>query len=183
MCVILPNIPIKRWKKDKMNDIFLSFGGDIVFVWHGENIADSTISNDFLPLTELGIKQAEEAMKIIGNNFDAVISSTSTRCVMTAKVIMNGEEPIKDVRLLERGWANKEHDGRETDEQAKERFIGLLKDIAKRYKKQRVVIVTHGSFIKLAQDVIENRCIERNRINNCSIIEYNRNGKKIILKN
>lgn len=165
-----------------MNDIFLRFGGDIILVRHGENNIDDTISNNLLTLTTQGIEQAREANRILDNQFDVVMSSISMRCVMTARIIMNGKEPIKDARLLERGWGNKEHDGTETDEQAKERFLGLLKDIAKRYKKKRVVIVTHGSFIKLAQDIIENRCLERNRINNCSIIEYNRNREVKVLK-
>lgn len=168
--------------KDKMNDIFLSFGGDLVFVRHGENIINSAISNDFLPLTELGIKQAEEVKKIIGDNFDVVISSISMRCIMTAKIIMNGGDPIKEIRLLERGWGNKEQDGRETDEQAKERLLFFLKDISKRYHQKRVVIVTHGALMRLAQDVIENNCIKREHINNCDIIEYNRNGKKKVIK-
>lgn len=168
--------------KDKMNNIFLSFGGDLVFVRHGENIVNSAISNDFLPLTELGIKQAEEAKKIIGNNYDVVISSTSTRCIMTAKIIMNGENPIEDVRLLERGFGNKEHDGRETDEQARERLLTVLKDISKKYCQKRVVIVTHGALMRLAQDIIENNFIKRERINNCDVIEYNRKGKKKVIK-
>ena len=168
--------------KDKMNDIFLSFGGDLVFVRHGENIINSAISNNFLPLTELGIKQAEEVKKIIGDNFDVVISSISIRCIMTAKIIMNGEDPIKDIRLLERGWGNKEQDGRETDEQAKERLLIFLKDISKRYHQKRVVIVTHGALMRLAQDIIENNCIKREHINNCDIIEYKRNGKKKVIK-
>lgn len=165
-----------------MNDIFLKFGGDLIFVRHGENSISSVISNDFLPLTELGIKQAEEARKIIDNNFDVIISSTSKRCIMTAKIIANGRESIENIQLLERGWGNKEHDGRENDEQARARFLKFLKAVAKSYHQKRIIVVTHGAFIKIAQDVIENSCIERSRINNCSIIEYNRNGKKIILK-
>lgn len=165
-----------------MNDIFLKFGGDLILVRHGENIIDTTISNDLLSLTEKGKKQAQEVKGILNNHFDIVMCSTAIRCIMTSEIIMNGKEPIKDIRLLEKGWGNKEHDGRESNEQAKERFIGVLKDIAKRYQEKRVVIVTHGSFIKLAQDVLENRYIERNRVNNCNVIEYNRNGKKIILK-
>lgn len=166
-----------------MNNIFLSFGGDLIFIRHGENVIDSTTNNDFLLLTELGIKQAERVKKIVNGNFDCVISSVSMRCVMTAQIIMNGKNPIKDTRLLERGWGNKEHDGKETDDQAKRRFIEFLEDVTKMYREKRIIIVTHGSLIKLAQDVIENNCEKRKRVDNCDIIEYNRDGNKIVTKN
>ncbi len=148
---------------------------------HGENIVNSSINNDLLQLTENGKQQAENARKRIGA-FDIVISSTSMRCIMTAKIIMNGGKPLRDIRLLERGWGNKEHDGKETDEQAKIRFIEVLTDIAKLYHGKNIVIVTHGTLMKLAQDIIENKCAQRETVNNCDIIKYDKNGEKIVLK-
>lgn len=165
-----------------MNDVFLRFGGDLIFIRHGENLIDSTSKNDFLPLTEFGIKQAEKVKKIIDNHFDIVMCSTSTRCIMTAKIIADSNIPITDMRLLERGWGNEKHDGKETDEQARKRITDVLEYISKEYGKKRVIIVTHGSLIKLAQDIIENKCEKRECINNCDIIEYNRDGTKKITK-
>lgn len=91
---------------------------DLILVRHGESVLDNSIPNDLLPLTEVGIKQAKEAQKILQNKFDIVISSTSKRAIMTAKIIAEGKEPLQDERLIERGWGNKEKDGKETDEEA-----------------------------------------------------------------
>lgn len=171
-----------KYDKQKMKNVFFRFGGDLILIRHGENLIDSTIDNDLLPLTEFGIEQAEKVRKILDGCFDIVISSTSMRCVTTAKIIANNMETITDRRLLERGWGNKEYDGKETNEQAKERFMDFLNDINERYHGKRVVVVTHGSFMKLAQDIVENKCEERERIDNCDIIEYNRSGMKKITK-
>ena len=155
---------------------------DLILVRHGESVLDNSIPNDLLPLTEVGIKQAKEAQKILQNKFDIVISSTSKRAIMTAKIIAEGKEPLQDERLIESGWGNKEKDGKETDEEARTRFHNFLIDILNLYKYRRILIVTHGSLIKLSQDVIEDKILKRDIVNNCTIIKYDKNKNKEILK-
>ena len=156
---------------------------DLIFVRHAEAVIDETLPNNLLPLTQLGAIQAEEVSKLLENQYDIVISSISNRAVMTAKAILKGKEPIQDKRLLERGWGNEQQDGKETDEEAEIRITNFLKEIIEKYKNNRIVIVTHGSLIKIAQNVIENQKLERGRINNCTTIKYTKNKEKIVIKN
>lgn len=146
----------------------------ITLIRHGENIIDNSIPNDLLLLSNEGIKQCEWAKKLLKNDFDIVFSSTSKRAILTAKIIANRKRIITDENLLERGWGNKLHDGKETDEQAKARFEDFINEIIKKYKNKKILIVTHGSLIKIAQNVIEKVNIPRNNIDNCSIIKYTR---------
>lgn len=155
---------------------------DLIIVRHGESVLDTNIPNDLLPLTEAGIKQAKEAQKILIDKFDVVISSTSKRAVMTAKIIAGGKKTLQDERLIERGWGNKEKNGKETDEEARTRFTNFLIDILRIYKYRRILIVSHGSLIKLGQDVIEEKILKRGIVNNCTIIKYDKNKDKEILK-
>lgn len=111
-----------------------------------------------------------------------MISSISQRAIETAQIIAKEKCIEVDDRLLERGWGNENQDGKETDAEAKSRFKKFLRDILERYSNKRILLVTHGSLIKLAQDVIENNCIERERVNNCTIIKYNKNKEKEIMK-
>lgn len=150
---------------------------NIILVRHGENIFDKTIENNLLPLSEEGLKQAETAAKIINNNFDIVISSNSLRSMQTANIISNNHNLIVDSRLIERGWGNDGHDGTESDNIARNRFKLFFEEILNKYEGKRILIVSHGSLIKLAQDVIENKIIQREIVNNCTIIMYDQ--KKI----
>lgn len=155
---------------------------DLILVRHAEAVEDNSISNNLLTLSTLGILQAQEVSKLLKNKFDIVFSSTSKRAIMTANIILQGKEPIQDARLLERGWGNSKQDGKETNEEAKIRFTNFLKEIIENYKNKRIVLVMHGALIKLAQDVIENNSTERERVNNCTTIKYNKNKEKKILR-
>lgn len=169
--------------KSKNEESTIELYNDLIFVRHAEAIIDETLPNNLLPLTELGALQAEKVSKLLENQYDIVISSISNRAVMTAKAILKGKEPIQDKRLLERGWGNEQQDGKETDEEAEIRITNFLKEIIEKYKNNRIVIVTHGSLIKIAQNVIENQKLERGRINNCTAIKYTKNKEKIVIKN
>lgn len=156
---------------------------DIIMIRHGENINDSTTPNNLLPLSKKGIIQAYEAAHILKEKFDIVLCSTSLRTIMTANIISQSIKPISDARLLERGWGNSNQDGKETDEEAKDRFGSFLAEVINKYKDKRILLVTHGALMRLAQDVIEKQCQIRDRIDNCTIIEYTKNKEKIIIKN
>lgn len=147
----------------------------IILVRHGENKVDNNISNNLLELSTKGINQAKEVSKKLNNKFDIVISSPSKRTIQTAKIITD-KDIIIDDKLLERGWYHS--NGNETDIDATIRFKKLLCDLEDKYKDKIVLLVTHGALIRLAEDVIENKIIPRDRINNCDIIIYERINDK-----
>jgi len=155
---------------------------DLILIRHSENIADENLPNSLLPLSEKGILQAAEAAKQLSGKYDVVISSTSKRTIMTANIITNNSSSIQDARLLESGWGNSQQDGKETSEEAKIRFKCFLGETLKKYKNKKILLVTHGALMKLAQDVIEDKCELRDSIDNCTIIEYGKDKKKKIIK-
>ena len=147
---------------------------EIILVRHGENVIDDIIPNDLLELSSVGINQAKKVSKILNNNFDIIISSPSKRTFDTAKIISNDKEIIIDDRLLERGWYHS--NGNETDNEAKRRFKELFDELEIKYKEKTVLLVTHGALIRLAEDVIENKELLRDRVNNCDIIRYKKSN-------
>lgn len=48
------------------------------------------------------------------------------------------------------------------------------------YPNKNILFVTHGGLMILIQEVIEGKKMERGSINNCDIIEYSFNHKKIM---
>lgn len=159
----------------------MEFYNDLILIRHAENETNKSLPNNLLALSKKGILQAKEAKQFLKDKFDIVISSPSKRAVMTAQTIANNAKIISDSRLLERGWGNKNQDGKETDEEAKKRFKEFITDILEKYKNKKILLVTHGSLMKLAQDVIENKKISRESVENCTIIIYKKNGKKEII--
>lgn len=155
---------------------------NLIFVRHAENIQNNKLDNNLLPLSEQGMKQARFVSSILKNKFDVIISSPSKRTLMTAKVIAPNKEIIIDSRLLERGWGNKEQDGKETDKQVLIRLKEFLIDIMNKYPNKNILLVTHGSLIKIAQDLIEEKKIIRDNVDNCTIVEYTKNKQKQIIK-
>lgn len=135
-----------------------------------EKILLIIVFNGLLELNENGIIQAKNVSKLLNNQFDVVISSPSKRTMETGEIISN-KEIIIDNRLLEKGWGNN-HDGNETDEEAITRFKRLFKELENKYKYKRVLLITYGILMRLAQDIIENKTITRDRVNNCDIISY-----------
>lgn len=150
---------------------FNNLPSNIILIRHGENIINDKLNNDLLPLSKKGKKQALDAKVDLNNQFDVIISSPSLRARETANIIGNNMKYNCDFRLLEKGYGNKKHDGKETIEDATMRFKGFLKDL-KIYKNKKVLVVTHGSLIKLAENILEERNIKRKKVNNCTIINY-----------
>ncbi len=158
----------------------MNFDGKIIFIRHGENMIDDSISNNLLPLSELGKKQAYEAFQTLKGQFDVVISSPSKRAMMTAHIISPNSKILYDKRLLERGWGNEKQDGLESDYEAKERIKSFMAEYMESYPNKNILFVTHGGLMILIQEVIEGKKMERGSINNCDIIEYSFNHKKIM---
>ncbi len=154
----------------------------IIFIRHAENVNNLSVPNNELELTNLGIKQAINARKYLNGKFDILVSSPSKRAIMTAKLIAPNFNIICDERLLERGWGNKEHNGLESDSEAKTRITIFLREYMSKYPNKSILFVTHGSLIKLSQDVIEEKILARSNIDNCDIIEYSKNKCKKIIK-
>ncbi len=146
----------------------------MIFVRHAENIYDCNIKNDELFLTRVGEKQAQKVHNFLNNDFDIVYSSKSKRSIDTAKIICNNSKKIiVDDRLIEKGWYKK--DGNETEEKTKIRVKSFLNYINTQYTNKIILVVTHGALIKLIQDIIENKKIERKRVYNCTVVIYNKN--------
>lgn len=141
---------------------------------------DDSISNNLLPLSELGKKQAYEAFQTLKGQFDVVISSPSKRTMMTAHIISPNSKILYDKRLLERGFWNEKQDGLESDYEAKERIKSFMTEYMESYPNKNILFVTHGGLMILIQEVIEGKKMERGSINNCDIIEYSFNHKKIM---
>ena len=158
----------------------MNFDGKIILIRHGENMIDDSISNNLLPLSELGKKQAYEAFQTLKGQFDVVISSPSKRTMMTAHIISPNSKILYDKRLLESGFWNEKQDGLESDYEAKKRIKSFMTEYMESYPNKNILFVTHGGLMILIQEVIEGKKMERGSINNCDIIEYSFNHKKIM---
>ncbi|MEG2250419.1 MAG: phosphoglycerate mutase family protein [Bacilli bacterium] len=151
----------------------------IILVRHGENIYNSKLKNDDLSLSKVGIEQANKALKIINDDFDIVYCSNSLRTIQTASIInYNNKKTIIDNRLIERGWWNS-YNGDEPEEIANQRINLFFKEVSNNYNDKKVLIVSHGSLIKLIQNFLEQNTIERNTVYNCTIIIYEGKNKVI----
>ena len=148
-----------------------NFPKKLIFLRHGENVTNNKLSNNLLPLSKKGRKKANIIKDKLNNDFDIIISSPSLRTKETAKIVGNNSNFIIDKRLLEKGYGNKQQDGNETTMEAYERLIGFLDDL-KEYKNKKVLIVTHGSLLNLAKNIMEEKNIKRNHIGFCYYIEY-----------
>ncbi len=149
----------------------------IIMIRHGENINDLSSDNNCLPLSEKGIKEAKRAKNRLKNNYDVIITSPSLRTRQTAEIINEGDNFIIDDRLIEKGYGNLEHDGKETRKEAKNRLISLFNSLNK-YLDKRILLVTHGSLIRLAENVIEKNDLDMDHVDNCTIVMYKRYDTK-----
>lgn len=163
----------------------MTISDDIIFIRHAENINNPFIPNDMLTLTKLGVKQAQGASKLLRNKFDIVVCSTSKRAIMTAEIIAPDFNIFYDERLLERGWKNTSHGELETHSEARKRLNDLLIELINRFPNKKILLVTHGSLIILSQEIIEtpNCNLTINRVENCDIIKYTKDKRKVLIKN
>ena len=151
-----------------------------------------------IELNSVGIKQAKEKIKEFNNlNFDLIISSTLKRAMLTAKTISSEKETpiIYDDRLRERCFGD--YEGKNADfnedylydiktnikenniESAKElydRVSSLLNEIKEKYKKEKILLVTHGGTTRAIEayfyGVNEKNVMPPETIKNCEIREY-----------
>lgn len=160
--------------------------GNIFVVRHGEgehnvNHVLSTTRDDGVQLTENGRKQAKEiGKKLAEKNINAMYASPLLRTQKTAKLIKEHgnieAEIITDERICEidggtmhgktieewkaqfeeknRFQANP-HNG-ESEADVEVRFLEFLKEISEKHTGENVIIVTHGSLLRLAEKYFRN---------------------------
>ena len=154
--------------------------------------------SDKAQLNEIGIKQAEEASKLLKNiNYDFVLSSPYIRAKRTAEIANNGRAPIIiEDRLKEREagvldgkplaeidmdeffnyYKNVEYEGAENIQDFCSKVWSFLDDIKIKYKDKNLLIVTHSIVIRAIKAHIlgipENGSIREYRPQNCILEEY-----------
>lgn len=151
---------------------------EIVLIRHGEtnwNIEHRYQGTSDTPLNDLGNRQAQAlANEIRGEQWDQVISSPLKRAWGTAVPVaeaigVNESLLIPDPRLMERAYgvaeglilAEREErypgevwEGLESRENLNHRSMTTIEEYIRRFPSQRLVMVTHGTWITSVLDVI-----------------------------
>ena len=155
--------------------------GQIIFLRHGQATNNTqgilTGRTPGVPLTDLGIKQAEHTAELLEYmNISAIYSSPIQRAKHTAEIVgkHNSINVTIDERLIEldmgkftgmrydgiftthgnvfmkfyNGELEIAHNGVETFDQVKKRVLGIVDDILKTHSGKNVVLVTHMDPIK-----------------------------------
>ena len=155
--------------------------GQIIFLRHGQakNNTERILAGrtEGVPLTNVGIKQAEHTAELLEHmNISAIYSSPIQRAKHTAEIAgqHNSVDVIIDDRLIEldmgkftgmpydaifnshgnvfmkfyNGELEIAHNGVETFSQVKNRVLGLVNEIIENHSDENVVLVTHMDPIK-----------------------------------
>jgi 2,3-bisphosphoglycerate-dependent phosphoglycerate mutase len=155
--------------------------GQIIFLRHGQakNNTDRILAGrtEGVPLTETGIKQAQDTAELLEHmNISAIYSSPIQRAKHTAEIVgqHNSIDVTIDDRLIEldmgkftgmpydkifnshgnvfmkfyNGELEIAHNGVETFSQVKDRILELIDEIIEKHPDENVVLVTHMDPIK-----------------------------------
>ncbi|MDO8660196.1 MAG: histidine phosphatase family protein, partial [Candidatus Parcubacteria bacterium] len=151
-----------------------------------------------VPLTDLGIQQAEETATKLTNDYSLIFSSDLTRCKQTTDILNREMKlPVKyDKRLRERHYGSLEgkkfsdvdptgilkekdivlqtydyrpYDGESFDD-VKNRLFDFITDIQKDHKNKKVLVVTHGGIIRVLHKTLKEVMPEK--IHNASMHEF-----------
>jgi len=155
--------------------------GQIIFLRHGQakNNTDRILAGrtEGIPLTEIGIKQAEHTAELLQHmNISAVYSSPIQRAKHTAEIVgkHNSLDVTIDERLIEldmgkftgmpydeifnshgnvfmkfyNGELEIAHNGVETFSDVKKRVLGIVDHVIENHPDENVVLVTHMDPIK-----------------------------------
>ena len=151
-----------------------------------------------IPLTEKGIKEAEELKELVsGLGIDVVYSSPLSRAIETAKIITDNQIPINvDDRIIERDWGmnegmiideldqvdcwdvilNTNVRGIERVQDLMDRVSSFIEDIKEKYPDGKVLVVAHSAVLRVIHYLLgkipEDGDLTRINIPNLRIIEY-----------
>ncbi len=179
---------------------------EIYILRHGQtdwNVNNIVQGNTNIPLNDVGISQAKEAInKIQEKNFDVIISSNLDRAIKTAEIInIKKLEHIIDDRLAERYLGDyqgllSEENGEDKlynikynldinkIETAKELYVrvsNLLDELYIKYNNKKVLLVTHSGTTRaieayfLGFDTYGN--MPKETLKNCELRKYKYNKK------
>lgn len=153
---------------------------EIVLIRHGQtdwNVERRYQGTTDRPLNELGHQQAQAlAESMRGEEWDAIIASPLKRAWETALPVsdvlgMSNDLLVPDPRLMERSYgaaegltlAEREErfsgdiwDGLESYEDLDTRSVGAIEDYIHRFPNQRLIMVTHGTWINAVLEVLSN---------------------------
>jgi probable phosphoglycerate mutase len=133
-----------------------------------------------IPLNDVGREQAREAVATLANyQWDAIVSSPLSRAAETADLIAEGlglTVARRVPELIERSFGPAEglqagpelealripggFRGGESDDDAASRGMEALEDLAQEFAGQRVLVVTHGTLIRLTLSRAIGRTLE-----------------------
>lgn len=122
-----------------------------------------------IPLNEVGRQQARDAVEVLSDyEWDTIVSSPLSRAAETADLIAEGlglNVARRVPQLIERSFGPAEglqagpelealrvpggFRGGESDDDAAARGIGALNELAEEFAGQRVLVVSHGTLIRL----------------------------------
>ncbi|MDI3242215.1 histidine phosphatase family protein [Arthrobacter sp. AL08] len=140
-----------------------------------------------IPLNDVGRGQARDAVAVVsGYKWDAVVSSPLSRAAETAELIAGGLGLAVDrhvPELAERSFGDAEglqdgpelealripggFRGAETEDQAARRGLLALETLAEEFRGGRILVVAHGTLIRLSLNRAIGRQLER--INNAAL--------------
>ena len=174
---------------------------NLYVVRHGEtiwNVEHKVQGITDIPLTEKGMKEAEELQELISTlNIDVVISSPLIRARETAKILVDSKLPINtDDRIKERDWGmnegalidsvdrwdcwdvvlNTKVQNIECVQDFMYRVSNFIEEIKIKHKDKNVLIVTHSAVSRVIHYLLgtipEDANLSRIDIPNLRIIEY-----------
>ncbi len=167
----------------------------IGFIRHGVtewNKEGRSQGNTDIPLNEEGLQMAEQiANRLEHEKWDVIYSSPLLRAQKTAEVIANRKQPIKlylDNRLRETGGGQAEGTtlaeridkwgtswqkvdlGAESEMDVIERGMTFIEEIKTKHLGERVLVVSHGSFIRtLMSELMDDVKIKKDKVGNTSL--------------
>ena len=157
-------------KGDNMIDLYMVRHGRTLF-----NEKDRVQGFCDSPLTQLGLKQAQNVGKHLNIAFTIALSSPSERAVNTCEVIIQDRLPIRtDTRIKEMNFGNFEgemnadlwkngvtdfnelvrigwvEEGGENEEMIMARIASFFQDLENEYEGETILLTSHGMWIDFA---------------------------------
>lgn len=167
----------------------------IGFIRHGVtawNEEGRSQGNTDIPLNEEGVLMAEQiARRLENEQWDVIYSSPLIRAKKTGEVIAKRKQPIElftDNRLRETGggktegtteaeriekWGESWRDldmAAEPETEVIARGMAFIEDIKKKHPGQKVLVVSHGSFVRtLLKELVEDEEVKQGKVGNTSL--------------